>query len=95
MAGSMTEPIAATSALLDPEMPENTAMATTITTLSPPRTPPQIMSRNATSRLDMPFTPITNPASTKNGIASSTKLPTPACICWENCTIGRSPVTPI
>jgi len=89
----MTEPMAATSALLDPETPENTAMATTITTLSPPRTPPNTRSRKATRRRDIPFTPITSPARTKNGIANRTKFATPACICWENCTTGSTPVT--
>ena len=93
MAGSMMEPIAATSALLEPEMPENTAIATTITTLSPPRTRPHTRSRKAMRRVDMPFTLITSPASTKNGMESSTKLPTPACICWENCTRGSMPVS--
>ena len=49
--------MAATSALLEPEMPENTAMATTMTTLRPPRTRPHTRSRKATRRTDMPFTP--------------------------------------
>ena len=84
IAGTMIEPTAATSALFEPEMPENTAIAAIITTLNPPCTRPNAMSRKAISRRDMPFTPMTRPARTKNGIASRTKLATPDCISSPN-----------
>src|SRR5215475_11316194 len=48
-AGISTEPTAATSAILLPEMPENSTMAVTITTFSPPRmcpTPRHLLSKN-------------------------------------------------
>ena len=57
-AGISTEPTAATSAILEPEMPEKTTMLRTITTFSPPRTRPTARSRSEIRRTDMPFASI-------------------------------------
>lgn len=46
-AGISTEPTAAASAIFDPEIPENTTMLSTMTTLSPPRIRPTRRSTSA------------------------------------------------
>ena len=57
-AGISTAPTAATSAIFEPEMPENSTMAATITTFSPPRTRPTRRCSNSISRTDMPLASI-------------------------------------
>ena len=54
-AGISTEPTAATSAIFEPEMPENSTMDMTITTLSPPRRWPTARCNSSISRTDMPL----------------------------------------
>ena len=57
-AGISTEPTAATSAILEPEMPENSTIDITITTLSPPRMRPTARCNSSISRTDMPLASI-------------------------------------
>ena len=57
-AGMSTEPTAATSAVFDPEMPENSTMDRTRTMLSPPRIPPTMRRSASISRTDMPLASI-------------------------------------
>ena len=57
-AGISTEPTAATSAIFEPEMPENSTIDITITTLSPPRIRPTARCSNSISRTDMPLASI-------------------------------------
>ncbi len=57
-AGISTDPTAATSAILEPEMPEKMTIDSTITTFSPPRIRPTSRSSSAISRTDMPFASI-------------------------------------
>ena len=54
-------------------MPEKIAVAVIMMTLRPPLIRPKIRSSSSISRADIPLISITSPASTKNGIASSTK----------------------
>ena len=72
-AGMMMPPTAAMSASFEPEIPEKNAVAMIMMTLRPPFIRPNIRNKSSISRDDMPLVSITSPASTKNGIASSTK----------------------
>jgi hypothetical protein len=54
-AGISTEPTAATSAILEPEMPENSTIEVTITTFRPPRMWPTARCNSSISRTDMPL----------------------------------------
>ena len=71
-AGMMMPPTAAISASLEPDTPEKNAVAVIVIRPSPPRSRPNIRSSNSMSRDDMPLASINKPASTKNGMASST-----------------------
>ena len=82
-AGIMMPPTAATSASFEPEMPEKNATAAIMIRLTPPRMRPTARTSSSISRADMPLTSISRPASTKNGIASSTKWSAPAATCCE------------
>ncbi len=90
-AGIITVPTAATSAIFEPEMPENSTMLSTITTSSPPRSRPTIRSSSAISRAAMPLASISAPVSRKNGMASRTKLSMPRAICCAKITPGTLP----
>ncbi len=57
-AGTSTDPTAATSAIFEPEMPENTTMLRTMTTFSPPRIRPTPRCSRLMMRTDMPFASI-------------------------------------
>ena len=57
-AGISTEPTAATSAIFEPEMPENSTIEVTITTLRPPRIRPTMRCKSSMSRTDMPLASI-------------------------------------
>ena len=57
-AGISTEPTAATSAIFEPEMPENSTIDITMTTLSPPRIRPTARCSSSISRTDMPLASI-------------------------------------
>ena len=57
-AGISTEPTAATSAILEPEMPENSTIDITMTTLRPPRIRPTARCSSSMSRTDMPLASI-------------------------------------
>jgi hypothetical protein len=82
-AGITMPPTAAMSASFEPETPEKNAVAVMVISPSPPRTRPKMRSSSSISRDDMPFDSISSPASTKNGIASSTKWSLPAITCCE------------
>ncbi len=57
-AGISTDPTAATSAILEPEMPENSTIDVTMTTLRPPRMCPTARCSSSIRRTDMPFASI-------------------------------------
>ena len=57
-AGTSTAPTAATSAIFEPEMPENSTIAVTITTFRPPRILPTRRCSHSISRTDMPLASI-------------------------------------
>ena len=57
-AGISTDPTAATSAILEPEMPENSTIDITITTLRPPRIRPTARCNSSIRRTDMPLASI-------------------------------------
>ena len=84
----MMPPTAAMSASLEPETPEKNAVAVMVISPSPPRTRPNRRSSNSISRADMPLDSISRPASTKNGMASSTKWSMPAITCCEYTSMG-------
>jgi hypothetical protein len=71
MAGSVTEPIAAVSALEEPEMPENSMVASTTTRPRPPRIPPTNTVASATMRRAMPPCPMMAPDRMNSGMARS------------------------
>ena len=79
----MMPPTAAMSASLEPDTPEKNAVAMMMIRLSPPRSRPNMRSSSSISRDDMPLASISRPASTKNGMASSTKWSVPAMTCCE------------
>ena len=54
-AGISTEPTAATSAILEPDMPENSTIDITMTTLRPPRILPTARCSSSIRRTDMPL----------------------------------------
>ena len=54
-AGISTEPTAATSAIFEPEMPENSTIEATITTFRPPRMRPTPRCSSSIRRTDMPL----------------------------------------
>ena len=87
-AGMMMPPTAAMSASLEPETPEKKAVAVMVIRPSPPRTRPNMRSSSSISRDDMPLDSISKPASTKNGMASSTKWSMPAMTCCEYTSMG-------
>ena len=76
--GISSEPIAATSAVVEPEMPENRISATTVTCASPPRRCPTMAMARSTRRREIPPVSIKAPARMNKGIASKTKLSAPA-----------------
>jgi hypothetical protein len=57
-AGISTDPTAATSAILEPEMPENSTIDITMTTLRPPRIRPTARCNSSIRRTDMPLASI-------------------------------------
>ncbi len=69
------------SASLEPDTPEKKAVAVMVMSPSPPRTRPKMRSRSSMRREDIPFDSISSPASTKKGMASSTKWSLPAITC--------------
>src|SRR6266849_1570983 len=54
-AGISTDPTAATSAILEPEIPENSTIDITMTTLRPPRMRPTARCSNSMRRTDIPL----------------------------------------
>ncbi len=87
-AGMMMPPTAAMSASLEPDTPEKKAVAVMVISPSPPRTRPNMRSSSSMRRDDMPLASISSPASTKKGIASSTKWSVPAITCCEYTSMG-------
>jgi hypothetical protein len=79
--GTMSDPIADTSATVDPEIPEKNASATTTAMPRPPRRWPISTRARWTSRAEMPPVSIRPPARMKSGIASSTNESAPENMC--------------
>ena len=88
-AGMTMPPTAATSASLDPDTPEKNAVAVMMIRFKPPRRRPNMRTSSSISRDDMPFASMSRPASTKKGMASSTKWSVPDSTCCEYTSIGR------
>ena len=61
-----------------PAMAPNSAQVTTVTAPSPPRTEPMKELTKRTSCSEIPLAPMSDPATTNSGRASSAKLPS----CW-------------
>ncbi len=74
--------MAATSAVVEPEIPENRISATTVTWANPPRRCPTSAIARSTSRREMPPVSIMAPARMKSGMARRTKLSAPAISLW-------------
>ena len=71
-------PIADTSAMVEPEMPEKKYSASTTDMPSPPRTQPTSTRARLTSAYDIPQRSMRLPANTKVGMARSTQCWVPA-----------------
>src|SRR5919202_1763293 len=71
-------PIADTSAIVDPEIPEKKYSASTTDIPRPPRTDPTSARARSTSAYDIPQRSMRLPAKTNVGMASSTQLWEPA-----------------
>ncbi len=81
MGGIMVEPMAETSATVEPEIPEKMYSATTTAMESPPRIQPTSACARRTSRTAMPPVSMRAPARMKRGMARSTKESTPSNVC--------------
>ena len=88
----MVEPMADTSATVEPEIPEKMYSATTTAIDSPPRIQPTSTWASRTSRTAMPPVSISDPARMKSGIASRTNESTPSKICFTITVRGYSPL---
>src|ERR671924_665447 len=71
-------PMAETSAIVEPEMPEKKYSASTTDMPSPPRTQPMRARARSTSAYDMPQRSMRLPAKMNVGMASKTQLCEPA-----------------
>ena len=78
MGGVSIAPIAETSAIVEPEIPEKKYSARTTDIPSPPRTLPMSARARLTSAYDIPQRSMRLPANTNVGIARSTQLCDPA-----------------
>ena len=78
MGGVSMEPMADTSAMVEPEMPEKKYSASTTDMPSPPRTQPTSTRARLTSAYDIPQRSMRLPANTKVGMARSTQCWVPA-----------------
>ncbi len=88
----MVEPMADTSATVEPEIPEKMYSATTTAIESPPRIQPTSTWARRTRRTAMPPVSMKAPARMKSGIASSTNESTPSKICLTITVSGYSPL---
>ena len=88
----MVAPIADTSAMVEPEMPEKMYSAMTTAMARPPRIQPTSACARRTRRTAMPPVSISMPAKTKSGIASSTNESTDWWICCMMMMSGKSPL---
>ena len=89
--GIRSEPTAATSAVADPEMPENRISVTTTTCPRPPRIRPTITMARSTMRWEMPEVSMSAPPRMKRGTARRMKESTPASIRWGITLRGTPP----
>ena len=99
MGGIIVEPIAETSATVEPEMPEKMYSATTTAIESPPRIHPTRTWASRTRRTAIPPVSIREPARMKRGMASRTNESTPSNICFTTtvsgyCPLHQSPTKP-
>src|SRR5439155_12447523 len=78
MGGVSMAPMAETSAIVEPEIPEKKYSASTTDMPRPPRTQPIIARARSTSAYDIPHRSMRLPAKMKVGMASSTQLCEPA-----------------
>jgi hypothetical protein len=77
MAGMTSEPMAAVSAMADPDTPPNSVQLTTVTTPSPPGSQPKSTRANSTMRWPTPPWASSSPAKMNSGTASRMKGSTP------------------
>ena len=75
--GITSEPIAAVSAMADPDTPPNMVQLITVTTPKPPGNQPNSTRANSTMRLPTPPWASSSPAKTNSGTASKMKGSTP------------------
>src|SRR5437868_5324175 len=78
MGGVSMAPMADTSAMVEPEMPEKKYSASTTDMPRPPRTQPTSTRARFTSAYDIPHFSMRFPANTKVGMASNTQCCVPA-----------------
>jgi len=82
MGGIIVEPMAETSAIVEPEMPEKMYSAMTTAMARPPRIQPTSAWAKTTSRTAMPPVSMSAPARMKSGMARRTNESTARNICW-------------
>jgi hypothetical protein len=88
MGGIMVDPMAETSATVEPEMPEKMYSATTTAMERPPRTQPTSAWASRTRRTAMPPVSISAPARMNSGMARSTNESTPSNVCLSTVVRG-------
>jgi hypothetical protein len=88
MAGSMIDPMAATSATPDPEMAPKSMHDMTMTMAMPPGMCPTRVAANLVMRGVMPPSAMTAPARRKSGMARSVKESTPTTMRWASTRTG-------
>src|SRR5215472_14247391 len=91
MGGIIVEPMAETSATVEPEMPEKMYSATTTAMLSPPRIHPTRTWASRTRRTAIPPVSMSAPARMKRGMARRTKESTPSKVCLTITVRGYCP----
>src|SRR5581483_1716515 len=91
--GVSMDPMAETSAIVEPEMPEKKYSASTTDMPRPPRTQPMSARARSTRAYDIPQRSIRLPANTKVGMASSTQLCEPATRLEGSFWSEKSPTT--
>ena len=84
--------MAEVSATAEPETPEMSMLATTVTYPSPPRTWPHMALATMMIRSEMPPVFMISPASRKNGIAMSGKLSMPRKMLWMTRAGDQAPM---
>ena len=92
MAGIMIDPIAAVSAVEEPDIPENNIVESTTTIPIPPLMCPTRLLANLVKRTEIPPVSINSPARMKRGAANKGNESNPVKIRCGTITMGKLPV---